>query len=75
MITLPTDTRIRIIVGITEICCGFNGLASKTQNTLKDDPLSGHIFVFRGRNGKMVKVLWVCVRDDRNTGSFIPAAV
>ncbi|WP_430981121.1 IS66 family insertion sequence element accessory protein TnpB, partial [Shigella flexneri] len=26
----------------------FNGLASKVQNTLKDDPFSGHIFVFRG---------------------------
>ncbi|STJ88819.1 transposase Orf2 of IS683 [Escherichia coli] len=38
--------------------CGFNGLASKVQNTLKDDPFSGHIFVFRGRNGKMVKILW-----------------
>ncbi|EIQ02205.1 putative transposase [Shigella flexneri K-1770] len=28
------------------------------QNTLKDDPFSGHIFVFRGRSGKMVKILW-----------------
>ncbi|MBN6417677.1 IS66 family insertion sequence element accessory protein TnpB, partial [Escherichia coli] len=35
-----------------------NGLASKVQNTLKDDPFSGHIFVFRGRSGKMVKILW-----------------
>uniref|UniRef100_UPI0033953E63 IS66 family insertion sequence element accessory protein TnpB n=1 Tax=unclassified Shigella TaxID=2629414 RepID=UPI0033953E63 len=26
--------------------------------TLKDDPFSGHIFVFRGRSGKMVKILW-----------------
>ncbi|WP_284521089.1 IS66 family insertion sequence element accessory protein TnpB [Shigella boydii] len=34
------------------------GLASKVQNTLKDDPFSGHIFVFRGRSGKMVKILW-----------------
>ena len=37
---------------------GFNGLASKVQNVLKDDPFSGHIFVFRGRSGKMVKILW-----------------
>lgn len=55
MITLPTGTRIWIIAGITDMRCGFNGLASKVQNTLKDDPFSGHIFVFRGRNGKMVK--------------------
>ncbi|WP_250550695.1 IS66 family insertion sequence element accessory protein TnpB, partial [Shigella flexneri] len=42
-----------IIAGITDMRCGFNGLASKVQNTLKDDPFSGHIFVFRGRSGKM----------------------
>ena len=37
---------------------GFNGLSSKVQNVLKDDPFSWHIFVFRGRSGKMVKILW-----------------
>ena len=58
MITLPTGTRIWIIAGITDMRCGFNGLASKVQNTLKDAPFSGHIFVFRGRSGKMVKILW-----------------
>ncbi|XIY73074.1 IS66 family insertion sequence element accessory protein TnpB [Escherichia coli] len=58
MITLPTGTKIWIIAGITDMRCGFNGLASKVQNTLKDDPFSGHIFVFRGRSGKMVKILW-----------------
>lgn len=51
-------TRIWIIAGITDMGCGFNGLTSKVQNTLKDDPFSGHIFVFRGRSGKMVKILW-----------------
>lgn len=58
MIMLPTGTRIWIIAGVTDMRCGFNGLASKVQNTLKDDPFSGHIFVFRGRSGKMVKILW-----------------
>ncbi len=47
-----------VVAGITDMRCGFNGLASKVQNTLKDDPFSGHIFVFRGRSGKMVKILW-----------------
>lgn len=36
MITLPTGTRIWIIAGITDMRCGFNGTASKVQNTLKD---------------------------------------
>ncbi|RCZ09894.1 IS66 family insertion sequence hypothetical protein [Escherichia coli] len=63
MITLPTGTKIWIIAGITDMRCGFNGLASKVQNTLKDDPFSGHIFVFRGRSGKMVKILWALAGD------------
>lgn len=37
---------------------GFNGPAAKVQTTLKDDPMSGHVFIFRGRNGSQVKLLW-----------------
>ena len=55
--SLSTGTKIWIIAGITDMHCGFNGLASKVQNTLKDDPFSGHIFVFRGRSGKMVNTV------------------
>ena len=37
---------------------GFNGLAAKVQTMLKDDPISGHVFIFRGRSGSKVKLLW-----------------
>ncbi|UFZ48650.1 IS66 family insertion sequence element accessory protein TnpB [Escherichia coli] len=37
---------------------GFNGLAAKVQTALKDDPMSGHVFIFRGRSGSQVKLLW-----------------
>ncbi|MED5677533.1 IS66 family insertion sequence element accessory protein TnpB, partial [Enterobacter hormaechei] len=37
---------------------GFNGLASTVQNVLKADPYSGHLFIFRGRRGDQIKVLW-----------------
>lgn len=37
---------------------GFNGLAAKVQTMLKDDPMSGHVFIFRGRSGSRVKLLW-----------------
>ena len=30
---------------------GFDGLALMVQETLKRDPHSGHLFVFRGRRG------------------------
>jgi ABC-type sugar transport system permease subunit len=36
----------------------FDGLALQVQETLKCDPHSGHLFVFRGRRGDLIKVLW-----------------
>ena len=61
MITLPTNTRIWIAAGITDMRRGFTGLSALVQTTLDHDPLSGHVFVFRGRRGDLIKVLW---RDD-----------
>ncbi|MGU0043673.1 IS66 family insertion sequence element accessory protein TnpB [Escherichia coli] len=42
---------------------GFNGLASKLQNVLKDDPFSGHLFIFRGRRGDQIKCCGLTVTD------------
>mgnify|MGYP000270061920 CR=1 FL=1 len=36
----------------------FDGLAALVQNQLEADPFSGHLFVFRGRRGDRIKVLW-----------------
>ncbi|EBD2439369.1 IS66 family transposase [Salmonella enterica] len=58
MISLPAGSRIWLVAGITDMRNGFNGLASKVQNVLKDDPFSGHLFIFRGRWGDQIKVLW-----------------
>lgn len=58
MIGLPAGTRIWIAAGITDMRAGFNGLAAKVQTALTDDPFSGHVFVFRGRRGNVLKVLW-----------------
>lgn len=44
---------------------GFNGLGEQIQNVLDDNPHSGHIFIFRGRKGDMVKALWAD-RDGMN---------
>lgn len=38
--------------------CGFDGLAAKVQTQLQVDPFSGHLFVFRGRRGDRIKILW-----------------
>jgi transposase len=36
----------------------MNGLAALIQTTLEHDPFSGHVFIFRGRRGDLVKLLW-----------------
>jgi transposase len=58
MMGLPAGTRIWIAAGVTDMRAGMNGLAAKVQMTLAEEPLSGHVFVFRGRRGNVVKVLW-----------------
>lgn len=58
MIGLPANTRIWIAAGITDMRCGFNSLAAKVETALEADPFSGQVFVFRGRRGDLIKLLW-----------------
>src|SRR5271168_2229497 len=58
MISLPAGTRIWIAAGVTDMRRGFHGLSAQVQTVLEQQPLSGHVFVFRGRRGDIVKVLW-----------------
>ncbi|MDO9599337.1 MAG: IS66 family insertion sequence element accessory protein TnpB [Azoarcus sp.] len=58
MIAPPAGTRIWIAAGVTDMRRGFDGLAALVQTQLKADPFSGQIFVFRGRRGDRVKLLW-----------------
>src|ERR1700721_460763 len=37
---------------------GFTGLSAVAQTVLDQNPYSGHVFVFRGKRGDLVKVLW-----------------
>ena len=57
MIGLPAGTRIWIAAGVTDMRCGFHGLAAKVEASLAEDPFSGHVFVFRGRRADIVKLL------------------
>lgn len=58
MIVPPAGTRIWIAAGITDMRRGFDGLAALVQTQLQVDPFSGQLFVFRGRRGDRIKVLW-----------------
>ncbi|RAU22171.1 IS66 family insertion sequence hypothetical protein [Paramagnetospirillum kuznetsovii] len=58
MIPIPSGVRVWLVAGHTDMRKGFDGLAVLVQERLSRDPHSGHLFVFRGRRGDLIKVLW-----------------
>jgi transposase len=58
MIAPPSGSHIWIAAGVTDLRRGFTGLSALVQLTLAHDPFSGHVFVFRGRRGDLIKLLW-----------------
>jgi transposase len=58
MIAVPGGTRVWLAAGVTDMRKGFDGLAAVVQLQLSEDPFSGQLFVFRGRRGDRVKILW-----------------
>lgn len=58
MISLPSGTRIWLVAGVTDMRKSFNGLGEQVQHVLDENPFSGHLFIFRGRRGDQIKVLW-----------------
>jgi len=55
---LPSDTRVWLATGHTDMRRGMNGLALQVQEVLRRDPYGGHVFVFRGKRGNLLKILW-----------------
>ena len=55
MIPVPASTKVWLAAGVTDMRKGFNGLAALAQDVLKQDPFSGHLFVFRGRRGDLMR--------------------
>ena len=58
MIPWPSGARVWLATGRTDMRRGMNGLALQVQEVLKHDPYDGHLFVFRGRRGDLIKILW-----------------
>jgi transposase len=58
VITVPTGAQIWIAAGVTDLRRGFTGLSAAVQTKLEQDPFCGHVFVFRGRRGDLIKILW-----------------
>ena len=58
MIPVPANTRVWLAAGVTDMRRGFTTLAAQAEQTLKQDPFTGHLFVFRGRRGDLIKIIW-----------------
>src|SRR5262249_29303377 len=57
-IPIPSGARVWLATGHTGTRKGFDGLALLVQETLKRNAHNGNLFVFRGRRGGLIKVLW-----------------
>jgi transposase len=55
---IPPGARVWIAMGYTDMRKGMQGLALLVQQQLKRDPHGGDLFVFRGRAGSLVKIIW-----------------
>ena len=58
MINFPPTVRIFLASSPADMRRGFDGLAALTTSVLSQDPLSGHLFVFRNRRGDRLKILY-----------------
>jgi transposase len=57
MLTLPASVRIYVAAEAVDLRRGFDGLAAAVRSVIREDPLSGHLFVFTNRRRNRVKVL------------------
>ena len=58
MLAVPSGARVWIAAGVTDMRKGFNSLAALCESKLEQDPFSGQLFVFRGRRGDLLKIIW-----------------
>lgn len=56
--TLPSGMRAFVYTKPTDMRRAFDGLSALASEVMKQDPLSGHLFVFRNRRGDRLKVLY-----------------
>ena len=58
MIPIPHGVRVWLATGHTDMRKGFGSLALVVQESLKRNPYDGDLFIFRGRRGDVIKIVW-----------------
>jgi transposase len=58
MITIPGNVRVWLATGHTDLRRGFPSLARLVQESLQRNPHAGDLYVFRGRRGDLIKIIW-----------------
>lgn len=54
----PAGVWVYLAAGVTDMRKGFDGLAALVQQRLRQDPFGGAVYVFQGKRGDLVKLLW-----------------
>jgi len=58
MMIVPAGVKVHLALGYTDMRKGMDGLAMLVQDTLKQDAFSGHLFAFRGKRARIIKILF-----------------
>lgn len=58
MISVAATVRIFVCVSPADMRCSFDRLAEMCERVVRQNPLSGHLFVFRSRRGDRIKILY-----------------
>lgn len=58
MIQPPPGTRVYLACRPVDMRRGFDGLSAEVADVLKQDPYSGHLFIFRSKRGDYLKILY-----------------
>lgn len=58
MLNLPSAIKIYLCTQATDMRRSFDGLAMMVKHIIKQNPLSGHIFVFHNKRKNMLKILY-----------------
>jgi transposase len=58
MIAFPSGARVWLATGHTDMRKGFGSLAVLVQEEFKRDPHAGDLWVFRGKRGDLIKLIW-----------------